>query len=683
MPTDCIYPCENRVQLIALLKESNHNEAAEFLENQAPTDSEVNQYDSGNIDHLMSWSITPQGHEFWRRIHYKLKSNIPLIKREDWEPSTHPSRVGGELRIMIQKCYERCDILPPDSIAPQNYPFTHIDFAVSDRGRISGVAFNKLQSLAYEEYINGDRSKHLNDVYYDLAYYSVSNDFRQQHGTFIKPGKLIAAISPDLDQSKITCVASELANALRLRANPDVSILQISNKPSEIYTIRSDFDSCMKQKSEARFKLYDDLCNTRILYYIEDSTLKGRALIHENVMAGGHDIISLMDRIYYANGVVLALFETWAIKNGHWRKKEQRLGCNDYFKPNGDLVEGVYMTIDSHDLREVGYTELPYVDTFSHYSEDNKTLSSDSHDADTCLQDTDGTDCERLICGGGGVRCYECGEYIDEDDIAYIHDNAYCYDCRDHLFTYCDSCDEYYRNVYITQAYDRRGNEVYVCEGCLSDNYTCCEACGDYHWHENVTEVDDCWYCEEHVPTAEPEDDSEDDSNSDSAEDSEVSESLQLEVGKKYVARNGDILTIARRSVLSRWPWASAEDSHGDTYTFTDSGRCGVDPQYDHDFDLLREYVEPLKLEVGRSYVDRRGVTVMIVEKQSSGWPFRGNNEQLYREDGTWDTTVGHECEFDLVKEVSLTLAEVVPVPQPRWMSVDTGNPAPTPYIQI
>lgn len=70
--------------------------------------------------------------------------------------------------------------------------------------------------------------------------------------------------------------------------------------------------------------------------------------------------------------------------------------------------------------------------------------------------------------------------------------------------------------------------------------------------------------------------------------------------------------------------------------------------------------MEQIKLEVGRFYQVRnperakhkgRDVVVKIIGKEQPSYPFRGDNGELYREDGR--IYVGLDSPYDLVREVT------------------------------
>lgn len=98
--------------------------------------------------------------------------------------------------------------------------------------------------------------------------------------------------------------------------------------------------------------------------------------------------------------------------------------------------------------------------------------------------------------GNGAYQCYECGEWLDEDDAIWVDGDYYCRDC----VNYCSSCEEYHRD-YEYYVEDAGWGGGYVCENCY-ENYCCtCEDCGDayytdnMHWIENlgITVCESCY----------------------------------------------------------------------------------------------------------------------------------------------------------------------------------------------
>lgn len=93
-------------------------------------------------------------------------------------------------------------------------------------------------------------------------------------------------------------------------------------------------------------------------------------------------------------------------------------------------------------------------------------------------------------------HCENCGEAIyDEDDVYYDNDgNGYCEYCFHELFTYCEDCNEYYRNE---DTHDTI-HGTYVCDRCFDRYYTeCCECGLAVEQEDAIIDVDDNCYCDE------------------------------------------------------------------------------------------------------------------------------------------------------------------------------------------
>jgi hypothetical protein len=60
--------------------------------------------------------------------------------------------------------------------------------------------------------------------------------------------------------------------------------------------------------------------------------------------------------------------------------------------------------------------------------------------------------------------------------------------------------------------------------------------------------------------------------------------------------------------------------------------------------------MKQLKLEVGKTYRSREGKVVRIVEKIDSTWPFVGDNEESYNEQGRY-YWVNWDSPYDLIDE--------------------------------
>lgn len=93
-------------------------------------------------------------------------------------------------------------------------------------------------------------------------------------------------------------------------------------------------------------------------------------------------------------------------------------------------------------------------------------------------------------------KCSHCGHSIDTEYGEYniIHDNYYCQNCADRLFSYCDACCEYEDsdNVYPTD------DDRYLCRYCAEHrDYELCEGCNHYSQNTITTQDTDSTYCKE------------------------------------------------------------------------------------------------------------------------------------------------------------------------------------------
>lgn len=59
---------------------------------------------------------------------------------------------------------------------------------------------------------------------------------------------------------------------------------------------------------------------------------------------------------------------------------------------------------------------------------------------------------------------------------------------------------------------------------------------------------------------------------------------------------------------------------------------------------------QKLQLEVGKSYINRKGEVVKIVETNDSIWPFVGDNEESYNEEGRY-YSANWDSSDDLIEE--------------------------------
>lgn len=95
-----------------------------------------------------------------------------------------------------------------------------------------------------------------------------------------------------------------------------------------------------------------------------------------------------------------------------------------------------------------------------------------------------------------GYYCADCGEWIDEDDVAWVGDDPYCRDCAE----WCEHCEEWVRPG-CTEYIPSTGENV--CSHCREEYFITCEGCGEIHpiarMHEDVHENYYCLSCSERL----------------------------------------------------------------------------------------------------------------------------------------------------------------------------------------
>jgi len=424
------------------------------------------------------------------------------MERKDFRPVSHYVTMStdiAEILAQLDICYPSHHHASGNYYyvpGKSNYPYTWLTRSKTDPTRISGYPFANLVSKAFQ-YTDAYGAFHnLTEVF------EPSDLDRRTKGTHVKVGRLVEFLTGQENPE----LGDRLATFLRRTSGVNLDHLQVSDKPSEIYTLRSEFTSCMKGQYKERFRLYDELEGTKILYTTLDGALHGRALLHDNVVVLEREFdtyrptdkrIKVMDRIYSKDKTVEMQFVQWAVANDYWYKSEQSMGHEIYLHSSVAERQRMYLAIPCHDLIESGFEEVPYVDTFAHYFRNKGFLANtdnmiESYYPDTCLKDTGGQDSENFLVEGGDT-CNNCGCRVSESEGRWQNDHFWCEDCFSERFSYCEGCDDYGDSDEFVRVQGRHG-ENYVCPDCINNNYILCDECGEYF--RDVVEVDGDYVCE-------------------------------------------------------------------------------------------------------------------------------------------------------------------------------------------
>lgn len=96
------------------------------------------------------------------------------------------------------------------------------------------------------------------------------------------------------------------------------------------------------------------------------------------------------------------------------------------------------------------------------------------------------------------VRCYECGEEHEPNEVEYIEVNgetvAVCAHCLDD-FSECSLCGEYMKNGEHYHLVPKNGKYIDICESCKNKYYTNCDLCGGIVENGKVIPYKDFNFC--------------------------------------------------------------------------------------------------------------------------------------------------------------------------------------------
>lgn len=334
----------------------------------------------------------------------------------------------------------------------------------------------------------------------------------------IKPVKFLRAAFPALTEKQAALVGQTVADMFRQEFLKSIEAVRVANYPSEIYTknYTSSLRSCMKNKDEEMFELYDDLPNTRIAYITdgdEDGCIIARALLHDEVRnEDTGEIIKVMDRIYAEDGDCEAMMINYAKAHGYYRKIRQALNVDRYvapdMKPGDDYVDLPNMSIAAPHCKSDTYSLVPYIDTFNEYSTATPgrlytSLTDEQRESGRCF----------TLCNEDGEvegftlkteKCIHCNCTINlNDPKSYFltEDNDYvCNNCFEEKYFRCDCCDQHFckDDTVIHKTPD--GDTV--CESCFNDEWCACDACNkiisrnDANFISVSGDFDEC-YCKD------------------------------------------------------------------------------------------------------------------------------------------------------------------------------------------
>jgi len=211
-------------------------------------------------------------------------------------------------------------------------------------------------------------------------------------------------------------------------------------------------NSCMRYDyCEPFFDIYQD--NAKMLILLKSGKILGRAIIW------CLPEYTLMDRIYVAEDYLEQNFISYAKEHNWCYRESQAVLRNDDIqkwlipKDNYKIPHALSLTI----TLSKEYEMFPYLDSFRYYNKLKNTISTNPHNGNIHLDDTEGEYSE-----SDDVQCTRCGSYSEPltNYVWSTYEQAYfCKNCC----KYCTGIDDYV-NIDTPTAILKDTNEIFPIE---------------------------------------------------------------------------------------------------------------------------------------------------------------------------------------------------------------------------
>ena len=280
--------------------------------------------------------------------------------------------------------------------------------------------------------------------------------------TPVKWGKMVKEILKGVEDVELSLICDKLAEKAREIMAKQYKV-QVSNTPSEVYIMPSDFKSCMIGLSKEKFLIYDDIAATSIAYIVgEDNLLKARALLHETTYY--KKPMKIMDRIYYHDSYYLAAMVKWANEHGYWHKTRQAMDWYHFTNSKGEMKVFRSLRIPAPNIKH-RYIDTPYIDTFCKLCVDKN---------------------EEIYLAMKGARPYRAAGLLQTYNRRNVLPLLQDLDAK-----YCENCHALHRkeNIEYYLAYDAYREisaKCPVCKSCAK-NLIKCPVCGEHYVWNNLS----------------------------------------------------------------------------------------------------------------------------------------------------------------------------------------------------
>lgn len=183
-------------------------------------------------------------------------------------------------------------------------------------------------------------------------------------------------------------------------------------------------NSCMiHDKCQSFFSIYEDRAKMLVLFNLDKSLIRGRAILWEI------DGQTYMDRVYVCDDYLENNFINYAKERGFcYREHNSLMSTGDtihWYVPDDDYSKPEYRDLEIENV--YNYQEWPYMDTFRYYCPTTKCLTC--YPPTTPHVELDHTDGH--CSWNTEMECYNCGDVHDEEDMCYCErlDRYFCERC--------------------------------------------------------------------------------------------------------------------------------------------------------------------------------------------------------------------------------------------------------------
>jgi hypothetical protein len=494
----------------------NLKEQSDFSEVISNRSGATFDYMSDAITGAMQWSVTPQGHEYWMRLHDDWTERDQPEKNRIKEEEEREAAIIYQERMRQYREQERIRL---DNLVTISESMRRMLYEIQDRSVVAKYILQNSDKNLFCNYITmrGCMTSFLPNGKEHIV--NDEGNWSRQGRQEMKPAKLARKILPEslelserhfeeynnIVKSYIGINGDEEGNgkSVTLEVIDGEHIRDYYNEKnySEAANMGSNlWGSCMRYDScRDYFDIYVHNDNIKMLIAKDvNNKIVGRALLwHTNNGRRAMDTI-------YSDDSVQPMFISWAIDNMYWYKSQQSCHHSQFDmhmgKRQNDWVAEVILSKSRYDY-------YPYMDTMAYLDTSGKILYNDEcQDHDRTLRCTDGSYDEN-----GSIWDDDADENIHEDDSVYLDYSTDSVSFSGHTHIDRTVVTRYGYRILERHSIEVEGHTypeghddvVYLDslnDYCLVSNVRTCEHDGEEYHIDDMKEFDDdVWVADDNV----------------------------------------------------------------------------------------------------------------------------------------------------------------------------------------